>query len=550
MPSAFALLAAPARLGCWTRSQLVQVLRFPREPVCGWGVVAEVAPHLGKDLHRRTQTIRLGAQLIRWIPTCLRPLLGDHDATTHAQLRFCESCLSGGFHSPLFQLPWWDTCPVHDEPLRTGCPSCGNPLRAGLAVSSPSQWLICGQCGFELSDPGRLVRLPLSATRRCETAKWWGVLGDYFRWSRATDAAEWTLPWRVVGEGQFDDIARVAARKLAQVIGPPPALRRHLVDQGARGSSRAWSRQFNESLATPSPRALGFTTPAQMRETGRRFYGALPIPRECRKAIDASDRHIRRKVGVRLRGTEAPGSSGENEYLWTGPRPLVVLGYRLLTSLACTDRVGGIDFLDFPAIELVREPPAVLAQELLAAWTGVDLGAQRVWPTERIQVFIDQHLAMRSRFRDGLASRKDRMPHGALRWLYTRTVLEAWHDIALESLSRMRFCGVAAWRLQQAPCSRGTGVRLVSTQVLIKRADPKEASHPLLVHARADRLHPRGWAAAILRIGDEGNKGKFVAFFGRSGPKPFLGCLSSWSARWEWPDETIAAAGDSARTSA
>lgn len=285
-----------------------------------------------------------------------------------------------------------------------------------------------------------------------------------------------------------------------------------------------------------------------MREAGRRYYGALPIPRECREAVDASDRHIRRKVGVRLRGAEAPGSGGGKEYLWTGRRPLVVIGYRLITGLARTDRIRGVDYLDFPAIELVREPPVVLAQELLAAWTGVDLAAQRVWPADRMNVFINPHLAMGSRFRVG-GSRKERMPHAALRWLYVRTVLEAWHDVALESLARMKLHGVAAWQVRQASRRSGTGVRLVLSQVLVKQADADEVSHPLLVHARADRLRPRGWAAAILRIGNESDTGEFVAFLGRSAPEPFLGYLSSWRARWEWPDESVAAA-NSARASA
>ena len=136
-------------------------------------MVRGVAEPLGKLLGRRPETLRLGAQLRDWYPSCLQALVpASKDTTETARLRYCRPCLTHGFHSPLFQLPWWDDCPVHHESLIEGCPQCDAPLPGGLELADPSQWLRCRACGFRLSDPGRLTqRRP--ADRTANSTEWW-----------------------------------------------------------------------------------------------------------------------------------------------------------------------------------------------------------------------------------------------------------------------------------------------------------------------------------------------------------------------------------------
>lgn len=63
-----------------------------------------------------------------------------------AELRYCERCLSTGFHAPWFQWPHVERCPRHGAPLRTGCHHCKAAipyvLGAGLALSP----LRCTNC--------------------------------------------------------------------------------------------------------------------------------------------------------------------------------------------------------------------------------------------------------------------------------------------------------------------------------------------------------------------------------------------------------------------
>jgi hypothetical protein len=62
-----------------------------------------------------------------------------------SDLRYCHSCLALGNHSTLFQLPQVAHCPVHDEPLRIGCPHCGQPISTN-ALAIARNHLYCGSC--------------------------------------------------------------------------------------------------------------------------------------------------------------------------------------------------------------------------------------------------------------------------------------------------------------------------------------------------------------------------------------------------------------------
>jgi hypothetical protein len=62
------------------------------------------------------------------------------------ELRYCQQCLTMGFHAAWFQWPHIERCPLHSLPIRRGCLHCSSPipyeLGAGLALSP----LCCPVC--------------------------------------------------------------------------------------------------------------------------------------------------------------------------------------------------------------------------------------------------------------------------------------------------------------------------------------------------------------------------------------------------------------------
>ncbi len=542
LPSAFALLAVPARLGYWNRSHLEELLQrrlnAASPPFLGWAALSRYGTLelVSRALNRRPETVRLGAEVKRWWPPVLRPLLLSVDSTKFERLRFCRACLERGDHSPLFQLPWWDGCPIHAEPLYEGCPHCDAPIPAGLPHADPRKWLACPNCAAELSDREKLVHLHKNPTRR-DDDRWWQAIAAYRRWLRASQQARWALPWSVQGEGSFVDVARLAVQHLVTAVPVPSELSGHV--RGATPAtavSRAWSRTFMERLKHQRVRELGFDSAQAMLEAGRHFYGALPITEQCQRALAASLRRLRCQLKVRVIGHGSPNAApGAVEYDWRGPRPLAVTGFRLLTGLVQSDRVDGVAYLDFRAVELLLEPPVNLAQKVLARLTGLDLRDLRAWPRDTT-ILLDMPIWILSARRLDPKVRRERVPRAALRWLYERLILEAWHDLALECFARAKPGGVMAWTLGWELGVRSDKPRKVFSPIAVE-AEPAEMHHPLLVHARADRQRPRGWAVAVLRSYAKG-KETYIALLGRAKPQPFSPpCVSSFQAHWRWPEE-------------
>lgn len=69
-------------------------------------------------------------------------------------LRNCPSCARFGYHSYLFQFPWFRQCPIHQEPVVPVCPRCQR--RWPLASELHNTRSECPTCGIHF-DLGRLV---------------------------------------------------------------------------------------------------------------------------------------------------------------------------------------------------------------------------------------------------------------------------------------------------------------------------------------------------------------------------------------------------------
>ena len=561
IPSAFSLLSVPARLGRWSRSELHEFLGFGagmyQVPSVGWATVArhDVAARIASALGRRPAEVRLGALLKSWYPSAMQPLLRQSDPSRYDRLRFCSTCLKRqGYHSPLFQLPWWTGCPIHSDPLLEGCPSCGAALPTALVLARPDCWLTCRSCGHELASSGELVGLHGSGFSPREISCWQTTLAEYRRWLGQTENASWAIPWTVEGDGEFSEVAIQAIAQLTSLVGIPSALLGHLpqLSTGAP-AARAWHRTFRDIEKPSEVTCFGFTTPSEMRRSGRQFFGALPISSDCLRIIGVIHRRWRREVGVGLIRNDSPVSADPKSdvYVFNGHRPMVVMGFRLLTGLASTAQIEGVNYLDFRAPELMWEPPVWLAQFVLKHITGVDLRHLRRWPKSRdradclkypsmvvVPVPSTSHSRLSETPEEDAPPSVDSVPGKALHWIYERLILEAWHDLAIECFARAVPNEIAAWATQKYFDKKLGFHRLSAVPRRFGDADAKELAHPLLVHARAQRRRPRGWAIAILRVGDDRDGRRTVAFLGRSGPLPF-GPMGgpSFAAMWRWPDD-------------
>ena len=77
-----------------------------------------------------------------------------------AELRYCPECLRRGWHSALFQHAAVVSCPVHEVPLRIGCPGCDEPIRTDPRTVARAL-MTCDTCGELFTDV-------LSAAKRAE----------------------------------------------------------------------------------------------------------------------------------------------------------------------------------------------------------------------------------------------------------------------------------------------------------------------------------------------------------------------------------------------
>ena len=75
-------------------------------------------------------------------------LLGTMRPSDH--LRFCSICIRLGFHSALFQMPWIDRCPIHDEKIQDECPGCLSRISYRVDSEALSLAYGCPLCGSSL----------------------------------------------------------------------------------------------------------------------------------------------------------------------------------------------------------------------------------------------------------------------------------------------------------------------------------------------------------------------------------------------------------------
>ena len=71
---------------------------------------------------------------------------GHSLARCSTELRYCEQCLSVGFHAAWFQWTHIERCPLHSLPIRRGCFHCSSPIPYELGASLALSPLCCTVC--------------------------------------------------------------------------------------------------------------------------------------------------------------------------------------------------------------------------------------------------------------------------------------------------------------------------------------------------------------------------------------------------------------------
>jgi hypothetical protein len=77
-------------------------------------------------------------------------VMPSHSLTLCAtELRYCEPCVTMGFHAAWFQWTHIERCPLHCVPIRRGCFHCSSPIPYELGASLALSPLCCTACDHD-----------------------------------------------------------------------------------------------------------------------------------------------------------------------------------------------------------------------------------------------------------------------------------------------------------------------------------------------------------------------------------------------------------------
>lgn len=142
--------------------------------------------HIGTSLHLTIAEVPLAFDPTRWWPEALRALA----AAFVEPLRFCPICLLEGYHTYLFQLPWWIRCPVHGVALRNTCQHCGAELTGLGPKTTPAHAFRCKGCHRDYANTAALI----NASRGLTVERWHTVVAVHRRWASAISKAFLVAP--------------------------------------------------------------------------------------------------------------------------------------------------------------------------------------------------------------------------------------------------------------------------------------------------------------------------------------------------------------------
>lgn len=179
-PSAVSLATCLSRINVLNRDQ---VLKFWGQGRTAQGIALDSLPAAGcrAALRLTSAELRAAFEPAWWWPAALNsmsPAFGD-------PIRFCSDCLRGGYHTLLFQLPWWVRCPIHGCLLLRTCPTCGGALNGLRLRAQPAVAFQCSHCSRDLVSTGAII----AASRRGVATQLHHLVGLHRRWCHAVSDA-------------------------------------------------------------------------------------------------------------------------------------------------------------------------------------------------------------------------------------------------------------------------------------------------------------------------------------------------------------------------
>ncbi len=101
--------------------------------------------HIGRwDQNSLADVLEISIPDVRNSFCCVMP---SHSlALCATELRYCEPCLTMGFHAAWFQWTHIERCPLHCVPIRCGCFHCSSPIPYELGASLALSPLCCTAC--------------------------------------------------------------------------------------------------------------------------------------------------------------------------------------------------------------------------------------------------------------------------------------------------------------------------------------------------------------------------------------------------------------------
>ena len=180
-----------------SRQQILKLWRHGESNVrLGRSLDSLPPPEQGAALALTTGELKSAFDPSWWWPAAL-----DSMAAAFCEpLRFCLDCATQGYHTNLFQLPWWICCPIHRSALLHACPDCGGALNGLRLRFEPALAFQCSRCSRDMVDTVALI----NASRRDVTTRLHHLVGIHRRWCRDVSEAFAVHPILVVPNCELD----------------------------------------------------------------------------------------------------------------------------------------------------------------------------------------------------------------------------------------------------------------------------------------------------------------------------------------------------------
>lgn len=94
-------------------------------------------------------------------------------------LRWCEPCMTAGFHTPLFQISSTRVCPLHSQPLVDRCPRCQQKIPYTLTTGYGKEPFVCPHCVRKMMPTMEEDRPKILRLRPGEAALFGAALQQY-----------------------------------------------------------------------------------------------------------------------------------------------------------------------------------------------------------------------------------------------------------------------------------------------------------------------------------------------------------------------------------